>query len=221
MSISSIANHLKKQLIVTKILYDAPRRSVSLFYKTGINLWVKRTRGRAKKGERAIRVVAGRRGKNLTMTFAVCPFRGLIFHHLMEGGMTCVRFEDVILNLCAQNPLGPNESPCVLIIDNEPAHNQAGNINFPPGYSIKYFPTHSPFLNIAENAINMWKSAVKNEMTRARDQLNQEPYDRRMQMVANIAEMLTPAITPVGMTNSFRHTQSYLPRCLDLADILY
>ena len=56
--------------------------------EAGINIWTKRTHGRAVRGRQAVRVVQGRRGPNLTMTFAVSNVGGLIYHELTEGGMT-------------------------------------------------------------------------------------------------------------------------------------
>ena len=47
--------------------------------EAGINIWTKRTRDRAMRGRRAARVVQGRRGPNLTMTFAVSNVGGLIY----------------------------------------------------------------------------------------------------------------------------------------------
>ena len=41
------------------------------FDEAGINLWLRRTRGMAPRGQRAVRVVNGRRGRNLTVIFAV------------------------------------------------------------------------------------------------------------------------------------------------------
>ena len=57
----------------------------------GINLWTKRTRGRARRGDHAVRVVQGRRGPNLTMTFAVNVTSGLVHHQLHQGGMTALQ----------------------------------------------------------------------------------------------------------------------------------
>ena len=55
--------------------------------ESGLNLWTCRTRGRARIGEPAIRIVAGRRGRNLTVTFSVSNERGLLKHDIIEGGM--------------------------------------------------------------------------------------------------------------------------------------
>lgn len=58
------------------------------FDEAGFNLWTARTRGRARIGENAVRVVAGRRGQNLTAIFAVSNERGLLAHDIYSGGTT-------------------------------------------------------------------------------------------------------------------------------------
>ena len=94
-STSNISNILQGQLITMKKLEDAPpernsdatkeqrfeycqwfmgniqRFDLIFIDEADINLWLKRTRGRARRGERAVRVIQGRGGHNLTMTFAV------------------------------------------------------------------------------------------------------------------------------------------------------
>ena len=53
------------------LLQNGVQREELLFIdEAGINLYVVRTRGRARVGERAVRVVNGRRGPNLTLCFA-------------------------------------------------------------------------------------------------------------------------------------------------------
>lgn len=56
--------------------------------EAGFNLWTARTRGRARIGEPAVRVVAGRRGPSLTTIFAVSNERGLLAHDIFTGGTT-------------------------------------------------------------------------------------------------------------------------------------
>ena len=86
-STSTIARCLEGQLIVMKKIEDAPRernsestkesrkayaewllniglqQEIIFIDEAGINLWTRRTRGRAPRGQRAVRVVHGRRGK--------------------------------------------------------------------------------------------------------------------------------------------------------------
>ena len=121
---STISNLLKGQLITMKKLENAPaernsertktqRRDFTTWLlqnaqrfnfiyvdKAGINLWTKRTRGRARRGDRAVRVVYA--GLNLTTTFAVNVTNGLVHHQMHQGRMTAERFnqflEDVSLH---------------------------------------------------------------------------------------------------------------------------
>ena len=150
---STLSNMLHGQLIVMKKLEDAPLRRNAMDVKNarlnfaqwimqdgvqmkmifideaGINLWCKRTCGRAKRGERAVRVVGGVRGQNLTMTLAVSATNGVIHSNLRKGGMNGDRFcrflEDVAAHLPRDN-VGR-----VFILHNAPAHRLAQQARLP------------------------------------------------------------------------------------------
>ena len=113
-SIVSLCNILKSQLIIVKKLEDIPcqrnldvvkdRRSkfaewflhegvnqeLVFIDEAGFNLWLRRSKGRAPVGERAVRVVTGQRGANLTMTFVVSSSHGIMHHNLQQGSITAV-----------------------------------------------------------------------------------------------------------------------------------
>ena len=120
--------------------------------EAGINLWLKRTRGRARRGERAVRVVQGRRDHNLTMTFAVSARAGLIHHDLFQGGMTAERFNGFLNHV---SEIYQPEMEVCFVFDNARAHMQTRNLELPEGFNIKYLPPNSPFLNICENAFSI------------------------------------------------------------------
>ena len=63
----------------------------------GYNIWTARSQGRARRGERAYRQVCGQRGRNVTVTMAISPTNGLVFHSAMVGGMNAQRFSDFLL----------------------------------------------------------------------------------------------------------------------------
>ena len=171
--------------------------------EAGINLWTRRTRGRAPRGQRAVRVVQGRRGHNLTMTFAVNTTTGLAHHELSEG--VCQQYN--------------GDGQCFLIIDNAPAHRQAQNLQLPPNFFVRYLPPYSPFLNICENALPLWKGAIKDQLAEVRPQLLVQPYQERMATLGQIAEENTAVVTPEKMQAAFRGLQAYLPACFNLDDI--
>ncbi|GFO13938.1 Tc1 transposase-like protein [Plakobranchus ocellatus] len=170
---STISNVLKGQLITMKKLEDVPaernsertkaqRRDFATWLlqnaqrynfiyidEAGINIWTKRTRGRARRGDRAVRIVQGRRGQNLTMTFAINVLNGLVYHELHQGGMTVERFNQFLLETSLQ--CNPGQEVC-FIFDNARAHGRAAEANLPAQFEIQYLPFYSPFLNICENA---------------------------------------------------------------------
>ena len=54
--------------------------------ESGFNLWLARTRGRARAGQRAVRTVGGRKGPNFICIMAVSNTRGLIHTEFLDGG---------------------------------------------------------------------------------------------------------------------------------------
>ena len=184
--------------------------------EAGINLWTRRTRGRAPRRQRAVRVVQGRRRHNLTMTFAVNTTTGLAHHELSEGGMTALRFNEFLQTVCQQYN---GDGQCFLIIDNAPAHRQAQNLQMPPNFFVRYLPPYSPFLNICENAFSLWKGAIKDQLAEVRPQLLVQPYQERMATLGQIAEQNTAVVTPEKIQAAFRGLQAYLPACFNMDDI--
>ena len=79
-----------------------------------------RTRGRAHRGERAVRVVNGRRGGNYTLCFAISNTHGLIFHTLQDREMTAEKFIEILEAVSAQS--SPDSA---LLFDNAAAHRRA------------------------------------------------------------------------------------------------
>ena len=210
----------RRQRYAQWLLQEGVNRILVYVDETGYNLHTKRTQGRAPRGERAVRVVAGQRGPNLTVCFAVSPQLGLVFHEMYEGGMTRVRF-DAFLEQISQR-LGNREA--YVIIDNAPAHNAANLRN--PHHDLIRLPAYSPFLNITEMANSAWKAAVKRSLAEHRDQLLGEVppgmnrRQHRMASLAQIGEQNTNAITQHKCNQWYRHMQGYLPACINLQDIL-
>ena len=60
----------------------------------GINVWTARSKGRAVRGNRAVRIVEGQRGQNLTICLAISSYYGLIHSTTINGGMTGEMFSN-------------------------------------------------------------------------------------------------------------------------------
>ena len=137
-----------------------------------------------------MRVVQGRRGPNLTITFAVSNVGGLIYHELTEGGMTGQHFNEFIGTVCRlYHPLHAS-----FIIDNAPAHRQAVNLPLPQNFALRYLLPYSPFLNICENAFALWKGNIKVSLAEVRDQLLREYHQQRMATLGQLAEQGTAVV---------------------------
>ena len=123
----------------------------------GFNIWTARTRGRAKRGEPAVRIVEGQRGSNITVLLAVSPNLGLVHHAIRDGGVRTQNVADFISEVEA---LMASEERHVLICDNAPSHVNVEEYVSAPN-DIRRLPRYSPFLNLAELANSALKAAVK------------------------------------------------------------
>ena len=186
----------------------------------GINLWTKRTRGRAFRGSRAVCVVPARRGRNFTVIFGVGHTRGLLFPEIFEGGMTKERFH-LILQTISQD----NEGPLAFICDNASSHSGAnlrrdeGGPNLRPEHQCIHLPPYSPFLNIVENVISAFKWSLKNNLEEVRNQLLNQQHETRLATITQLAEQAAQVITPAKAASWFTHSQRYIPACLQRTDI--
>lgn len=184
--------------------------------ETGHNLWISRTRARAPRGQRAVRVVGGRTGPNLTLTIAVSNIRGLLFSSTKEGGANIASFNQFLHD--ASEAAGPQHA--TFIFDNAPCHRRAHESEILEQHNILHLPPYSPFLNIAENAFSVWKAAVKRQLEEVRDQMLLQTHPERLATVAQISEQNLDVITEAHCRASWTKLRSLIPKCLTLQDIL-
>ena len=133
----------------------------------GYNIWTARSHGRARVGERAYRQVCGQRGRNVTITMAISPMHGLIYHTAQIGGMNGVRFNDFLVQTKTQMD---EEQHVIFIYDGAPAHRSA--VQPGPNTELKMLPPYSPFLNIVEQAISALKAAIKADISQLQNVRN-------------------------------------------------
>jgi len=193
----------------------------------GYNLWTARTQGRSIQGTRAVRVACSQRGQNLTLCLAVSPSYGLVHYMLFTGGMTKERFSDFLGEL---SQLLHEEPRVCVIYDNAPPHRDTPTLQH-DDHDQRALPRYSPFLNITENSISALKSAVKRRLTEPglALQLNDREaaasngrslHQQRLSILRSIIEAELPVITQRKCRNWYEHMTTYLPRCIQRADIL-
>lgn len=182
----------------------------------GMNIWTARTKGRSRRGERAVRIVDAQRGQNLTIILAINPLWGLIHWKFVEGGNTKDLFSDFLMEISVLL----NE-PCVILIDNAKPHHGVPRLD--DGQEVRFLPRYSPFLNAAEMAGSALKAAVKQRLTEPavqmeiyeRDAPREETlHARRMRVLRRECEAALPEITAAKCSQWFNHTLGYMPLCV-------
>ena len=125
------------------------------------NIWTAKCSRRARQGERAYRQVCGQCGRNVTVTMAISPKNGVVFHSAFLMGMKAQRFNDFLQQ--ARVNLNADEH-VIFIYDGEPAHHNPANPG--PNSNLKMLPPYSPFLNFVNHAVSSLKSAIKADISR-------------------------------------------------------
>ena len=189
----------------------------------GYNIWTARTHGRARRGERAYRQVCGQRGRNVTVTMAISPTNGVVFHSGFIGGMNAQRFDDFLAQ--TRLNLDPDEH-VIFIYDGAPAHVHNNPAIPGPNTELKKLPPYSPFLNIVEQAISSLKTAIKADISRPeiQEQMNNREEARRQgialgnyhtQLLQQALQRNIGTITVAKCGQWYRFMQTYLPRYLN------
>ena len=112
----------------------------------GVNLWTLRSQGWAPRGQRAVSVLNGQRGQNLTICLVISPVYGLIHLTTIQGGFTNAHFADFLTEL----DVLLEEEEFVLMVDGARAHLNVPGLG--EGHECRFLPPYSPFLNAAEQA---------------------------------------------------------------------
>ena len=112
-------------------------------------------------------------------------------------------------------------------MDNAPCHKDC---NIP--FAVKYLPTYSPFLNPIENAFSCWKATVKRSLAVPDVQENINDMDAAAAARHSLLSWLREIFETIGQAalseidaqkclSWHQFCITYLPRCQDMADILF
>lgn len=190
----------------------------------GFNVWTARNHGRSAKGCRAVRMVDGQRGRNLTVCLAVSPQFGLVHFVTKQGGMTKEAYGLFLSEVSALL----EEDQFVIIHDNAPCHREFPFLS--SIHSLRPLPRYSPFLNITEMAISCVKSALKRRLSSPEIQTSFSDRERaraegitlqqlRLNILKRLVEENVGVITREKCSNWFGHSLTYMDRCRDESDI--
>ena len=233
---TTIANHLDAQLITVKKIRDVPceRNSVTTkerrftFAKwmiendvadkcvyvdeCGFNLWTKRTYGRSKKGSRCFIMNEGQRGQNLSLCLAI-SLPGVVHYKVIVGSFNHATYSEFIIELSEILAHAPH----YIVMDNCRIHY---NVYLDrPEHSLVYLPPYSPFLNPIESAFSALKANIKARLSEPGFQAGYTQPQRRASLMDVIVTGL-PVINANKCHSFYRHSFSYMARCIEKADIL-
>ena len=187
----------------------------------GYNLYTKRTYGRAPIGQRALRIVGGQRGGNITLIAAISDGAGLVYFEIHTRGVTKDIFHNFIFNL----DIILGEFNPLILMDNARCHNDIAD-SF-PARSFKYLPPYSPFLNPIENCFSVIKARLKHLLNDVAGTCNVQQARRhgmtlqayRQQFLITNLEMALHVVTPELCSSLYQHSNTYLMKCLNRVDI--
>ena len=196
----------------------------------GCNIHTRRSRGRAKTGERAYRTVSGQKGPNITVCVAVSADQGLEHFEIITNGMTKAKFIN-FLQVVSGNFLLDNglTSDGYCIFDNAPPHSNVENEEIPGQLSIKRLPKYSPMLTMVENAISARKQGLKRSLSiRMHEFTKPAPAvvagrtltQYRIDKMSEIIRETQGEVTIEKCRAWYDHTLTYIPDCLEKKLIL-
>ena len=205
------------------MMSDGIERHLIFLDEMGANVWTSRSQGRSVRGQRAVRICDGQRGRNLTVCLAASPNWGLLHWKFIRGGMTKDLFSDFLSELSV---LVPEEF--VLIFDNARAHFDPPNML--DNQSIMHLPPYSPFLNMVERVISCLKAHLKRSLSEPdlqRELGNFEAaqaqgvtlQEHRLQILQRELEASLVTITADKCNRWNTKSMLYMTRCLQKQDI--
>lgn len=256
--ISTISRHLKNQLISLKIAgkdADVPHRrntdatketrfdyvtwlttltvNDSLIYvdECAINLFTRRTQGRAPIGQPVRQRVTGARMANVNLIMAINADLGLVHYDLRQQTINHTRYQEFINNLINVEAASRFQGTVHIVQDGARPHlNTEVPPQHAPRFQIRTLPPYSPFLNPVEQAHSCFKAAVSRSLTSleiqhelANDSLRQvngfSQAAWRARILLRIANTALAEVTPAKCSNWCRRVDRFIPPSLSRQDI--
>ena len=257
--ISTISRHLKDQLISLKIAgkdADVPyRRNIAttkdnrfnyvtwlttlsvndnIIYvdECAINLFTRRTQGRAPIGQPVRQQVIGARMANINLIMAINADLGLVHFDVRQQTITHSRYQEFIDHLVNVEAATRFQGTIHIVHDGARPHlNTTAPQQHAHRVSIRTLPPYSPFLNPVEQAHSCFKAAISRSLTtaaiqqelindslRQREGLTQAAW--RAGILLRIANHALADVTPTKCSNWCRRVHRFIPPSLNRQDIV-
>ncbi|KAJ0397065.1 hypothetical protein ATCC90586_004911 [Pythium insidiosum] len=240
-AMNNAANKEERRLFVLQLkAHRHAGRMIVYFDETNYNCYVARSKGRARKGERAVIIGPTSQGKNLQIQCAVSNGMGVVEANIVEDSinmdMNAAFLMDTYLAAVKWADSRPDfrGKGVVLVLDNAPAHERTEDLlkerldedpTLPRGrcFILRLGP-YSPMCNPIEGCFSKLKAEVKDYMSANRHLLSQtEPGEtlerRKRDLLRNAAEHALLAITSTLVVNKELHCAVWWQRAEDGEDM--
>ena len=165
---NEIGNKKLRKAFVEKILSVQSNNTPIVYMdETNFNIYISRTEGRSKVGERCNVKFPNSKGKNVHLIGAIGP-NGFKEFQLMRGSFTNESANDFVRSVIRKARDHYNMNVCI-VIDNAPCHSRVENILNESefyGSTILRLGPYSPMLNPIEQLWSSVKSVVKSDLAK-------------------------------------------------------
>ena len=222
-AMNSMDNKTKRAEYVQKVMEaTGTGRTVIYINETNVNLFMRRSQGRSRRGTRCSVKAATSKGPNIHVIGAMSQ-TGVVYWERRRGSYKkadCGEWLGRALQACA-SPL----HQVTVVCDNAPVHcdMEAVVANFPGLELLRTAPYSAP-LNPIEAVWSSMKAAMKRDMARSfaammdtAEGLTQQEH--RLRFLEGRIDAAMEGITPMMCMNFYNHVQRHYAGCMALADL--
>ena len=221
-----MVNKIKRKDYVEKLQKAMGEEKHIVFVdESNVNLFVRRTQGRARKGKRALIALPASKGPNLHMVAGV-SLRGLHHFETKRGPFTLCAAQNWLSGMITELfEEGIPETRLAVVVDNAPVHNQFEKFleqAHPEVLLLRLGPYSAP-LNPIENCWSFLKSEIKKKLP----EKMKEPIDpnlsmkeHRLRLLEDSVEESLPVLTLEKISNSIYNSTIYHQPALALEDLI-
>lgn len=196
--------------------------------ESGFDLWQSRTRGRAKVGCPAKRVVDSQKTPHVTLILAVAPHHGIVHSKVLRGGAHKNHIIEFVTESIRLAETAGLINPWI-ILDNAPCHagidqtlDEVSRANPLPAYRLRRLTPYSCELNPIESMFNVVKASAKQQLIEVDIQRNNDEtlLSYRFRKMYEVIIAALPSVTQLKVTTAFRHCIArVIPRALNHEDL--
>jgi len=215
---SETNKELRKEYVQKVSQYMRENKYIVWMDETNLNLFCRRTQGRARIGERAVVAMPNSKGPNIHVIGAISAYQ-VIHITRLRGAFTAEKAKAWVLDMLQHIPSDIAVNSVVVICDNAPCHSRLMEcVHVHQGLEILKLGPYSPVLNPIENIWSKFKAKVK-QLMRIPEVSPPQLGEQRLQYVENIIDQAMETITVRDVVHSCQHAQGQYAAALNMEDM--